>query len=146
MALPPCMMVLRRDCRRTVALSTLALLTLPFASSAAQKRAFDVKEASIADIQRAIRTRAVTCHDLVRRYLARIDAYDKKGPAINALVVINADALKTADSLDARFRREGLTGPLHCVPMIVKDNFETRDLPTTAGSLAFQGFVSDKDA
>ncbi|HMC56474.1 MAG TPA: amidase family protein, partial [Gemmatimonadaceae bacterium] len=69
-----------------------------------------------------------------------------KGPAINAIVVVNPDALRTADSLDARFRREGLVGPLHCVPMIVKDNFETRDLPTSAGSLSLQGFVSDKDA
>jgi Asp-tRNA(Asn)/Glu-tRNA(Gln) amidotransferase A subunit family amidase len=126
----------------------LALLTLlPANVPAQQARAFDVKEASIADIERAISTRTISCHALVQRYLARIDAYDKKGPAINALIVVNPDALRVADSLDTRFARERqLVGPLHCVPMIVKDNFETRDLPTTAGSLAFEGFRPDRDA
>ncbi len=112
----------------------------------AARPAFRVDETSISSIHAAFRDGSLTCHTLVAAYLTRIDAYDKRGPAINALVVVNPDALKTADSLDARFRREGRTGPLHCVPMIVKDNFETRDLPTTAGSLALKGFVSDKDA
>src|SRR4029079_16662890 len=107
---------------------------------------FKVEEASIAGIHAAFRAGRLTCRSLVTQYLARIDAYDKKGPRINAIVLTNPDALRTADSLDARFRRDGLTGPLHCIPMIVKDNFETRDLPTTAGSLSLQGFVSDKDA
>src|SRR6185437_1098280 len=88
----------------------------------------------------------LTCHDLVAQYLRRIDTYDKNGPAINALVIVNPDALHVADSLDARFRSGGLTGPLHCIPMIVKDNFETTDLPTTAGSLSMKGFLSNKDA
>ena len=107
---------------------------------------FPIDETTIAAVHSAFRSGLLTCRALVEQYLARIEAYDKKGPAINSIVVLNPDALRTADSLDARFRREGLTGPLHCVPMIVKDNFETRDLPTTDGSLAFQGFVSDKDA
>ena len=135
-----------RDCDWRLTLSTLALVALP-AAALAQRRAFDVREASIAGIESALRTRAISCHDLVRRYLARIDAYDKRGPAINAIVAVNQDALRVADSLDARFAREKqLVGPLHCVPMIVKDNFETRDLPTTAGSLAFEGFRPDRDA
>src|SRR5688572_13257233 len=112
----------------------------------APRQAFVVEETTIADVHAAMRRGALTCRGLVQRYLARIDTYDKRGPALNALVLVNPDALRTADSLDARFRREGLVGPLHCVPMIVKDNFETRDLPTTAGSLSLQGFVSDKDA
>jgi len=107
---------------------------------------FRVQETSIATIHNAFRSGSLTCRSLVTQYLARIDAYDKKGPAINALILVHPDALKTADSLDARFKKEGLTGPLHCVPMIVKDNFETRDLPTTAGSLSLAGFQSDKDA
>ena len=119
------------------------LLTAIAGSASAQ---FRVEETTIAQIHAAFKGNRLTCHALVAQYLARIEAYDKKGPAINAIVVVNPDALRTADSLDARFRREGLIGPLHCVPMIVKDNFETRDLPTTAGSLAFQGFISDKDA
>ena len=107
---------------------------------------FPVAETSIAQIHSALQRGSLTCRDLVAQYLRRIDAYDKKGPAINALILVHPDALKTADSLDARFKKEGLTGPLHCVPMIVKDNFETRDLPTTAGSLSLAGFQSDKDA
>ena len=123
---------------------SVALLLALAAQSRAQS--FSVEETTIAAIHAAIREHRLTCHDLVAAYLARIDAYDKKGPAINALVTVSSDAIRVADSLDARFAREGLTGPLHCVPMIVKDNFETRDLPTTAGSLSMQGFVSDKDA
>jgi amidase len=123
----------------------LLLLALPL-GAAAQRRPFDVAETSISAVHAAFRAGSLTCRTLVSAYLARIDAYDRKGPAINSLVVVNPDALRIADSLDARYRRGGLTGPLHCIPIIVKDNFETRDLPTTAGSLSLQGFVSDKDA
>jgi len=118
--------------------------TLPGQTPAAEP--FRVEETSIADVHAAMRTGRLTCHALVEQYLRRIDAYDKNGPALNAIVVVNPAALRVADSLDARFRREGLTGPLHCIPVIVKDNFETVDLPTTAGSLSMQGFVSNKDA
>ena len=70
-------------------------------------------------------------------YLARIDAYDKRGPAINAITVVNPDALATADSLDRRYRASHqFVGPLHCIPMIVKDNFQTIGLQTAAGNLA----------
>lgn len=123
-------------------LTTSASMTIGNTAGAA----FPVEETTIAAVHAAFRDGSLTCRDLVSRYLARIEAYDKKGPAINAIVVVNPDALRVADSLDTRFNREGLTGPLHCVPMIVKDNFETRDLPTTAGSLSLQGFVSNKDA
>ena len=79
-------------------------------------------------------------------YLDRIDAYDKKGPALNAIVVINPDALKVADTLDAKFAQSGPIGPLHCVPLIVKDNYETTDMPTSAGSLSLKGVMSKMDA
>src|SRR5438270_2903667 len=108
--------------------------------------AFRVEETSIADLHAAMRAGTLTCRALVAHYLRRIDAYDKNGPALNAIVVVNPNALTVADSLDARLRREGLTGTLHCIPVIVKDNFETVDLPTSAGSLSLQGFVSNKDA
>lgn len=68
----------------------------------------------------------LTCRGLVDQYLRRIAAYDKNGPAINSIILVNPDAGKEADELDRRFARSGLTGPLHCVPMIVKDNFETK--------------------
>src|SRR5881398_644353 len=107
---------------------------------------FRVEETSIADVHAAMRAGALSCRALVEQYLRRIEAYDKNGPALNALVVVNPNALRVADSLDNQFRRVGLTGPLHCIPVIVKDNFEMVDLPTTAGSLSLQGFVSNKDA
>ncbi len=88
----------------------------------------------------------LTCRALVAQYLKRIDAYDKNGPSINAIVLINPDVEKQADDLDRRFAQSGLTGPLHCVPMIVKDNFETQGLRTTNGALALAKFIPDKDA
>ncbi|HEX7024798.1 MAG TPA: amidase, partial [Gemmatimonadales bacterium] len=93
-----------------------------------------------------MRAGALTCRTLVERYLSRIAAYDKTGPAINSLIAVNPRALETADSLDRRFRTGGPAGPLHCIPVIVKDNFETTDLPVTAGSLSLAGYVSLRDA
>ena len=107
---------------------------------------FEVAETSIAEIHGAMRGGTLTCRELVEAYLKRIAAYDKTGPAINALIVVNPNALAIADSLDRRFANGGISGPLHCVPMIVKDNFETRDLQTTAGSLSLQGMVPRQDA
>jgi len=88
----------------------------------------------------------LTCRALVEQYLRRIDMFDKNGPALNAIVVTNPDALKQADALDQRYQQGGLTGPLHCIPTIVKDNFETIGLQSANGSLALQGFVSNNDA
>lgn len=107
---------------------------------------FRVEEASIAQIHAAMKAGRLTCHALVQQYLARIDAYDKKGPAINALVVINPDALAQADELDRRYKASGPVGPLHCIPLIVKDNFETIGLQSADGSLSLKGFVSNRDA
>ncbi len=107
---------------------------------------FQIEEATIAQIHDAMRAGRLTCRALVDQYLHRIEAYDKNGPAINAIVVVTPNAREIADDLDRRFAAGGLTGPLHCVPTIVKDNFETADLPTTAGSLSLQGFVPSNDA
>jgi Asp-tRNA(Asn)/Glu-tRNA(Gln) amidotransferase A subunit family amidase len=107
---------------------------------------FEVEEATIAQVQDAMKAGALTCRALVDLYLKRIDAYDKNGPAINAIVLVNPDVQQQAGELDRRFAQSGLTGPLHCVPMIVKDNFETKGLRTTNGALALAKFVPDKDA
>jgi Asp-tRNA(Asn)/Glu-tRNA(Gln) amidotransferase A subunit family amidase len=109
-------------------------------------RAFDVTETTIADVHAAMRAGSLTCRQLVAAYLARIEAYDKNGPALNAIIVVNPAALTVADSLDRRARSGAPMGPLHCIPMIVKDNFETTDLPTTAGSLSLQGMIPRQDA
>src|SRR5207253_10169393 len=66
--------------------------------------------------------------------------------ALNAIVLPNPDALKIADDLDRRLRQSGPVGPMHCVPVIVKDNYETTDMPTTAGSLSLKGMMTGKDA
>src|SRR5438128_1231854 len=109
-------------------------------------RPFALEETTVAQIETALRARTLTCRALVEQYLKRIDAYDKKGPALNAIVLINPDALKTADDLDRRLAQAGTVGPLHCVPVIVKDNYETIDMPTTAGSLSLKGMMTGKDA
>ena len=121
-----------------------ALLLAPLGAQAPPP--FQVEEASVADIHAALRAGRITCHGLVDQYLRRIDAYDKNGPAINAIVTVNPKALAEADALDARFTSRGLVGPLHCIPMIVKDNFETVGLQTSNGSLTFEGYVATTDA
>jgi len=116
------------------------------ATSALTAQTFEVEETTIAQVHDAMKAGRLTCRALVGEYLKRISAYDKNGPAINAIVLINPDAEKQADELDRRFAQSGLTGPLHCVPMIVKDNFETAGLRTSNGALAFEKFIPDHDA
>lgn len=129
-----------------LALIVLALAPSPQRAQPARPAPpFDVTEASIAQLQAQFKS-GLTCRALVEAYLKRIDAYDKSGPALNALVVVNPDALRQADELDRRYQASGPVGPLHGVPIIVKDNFETIGLQSAAGSLAMKGFVSDKDA
>jgi Asp-tRNA(Asn)/Glu-tRNA(Gln) amidotransferase A subunit family amidase len=82
----------------------------------------------------------------VEHYLRRIEAFDKNGPAINAIILTNPRVLAQADALDAELRQSASLSALHCVPMIVKDNFETFGLQSANGSLALEGFVSTKDA
>ena len=103
-------------------------------------------EATVADIRAALAAHEITCRRLVQMYLDRIEAYDKKGPSLNAIVMVNPNALATADALDASFARSGFSGPLHCVPLIVKDNFNTVDMPTSAGSLSLKGSIPPSDA
>jgi amidase len=131
---------------RPLHLLPLAGLAPAILGAQTSARAFRVEETTIAQVHAAFKAKTLTCHSLVQKYFDRIAAYDKKGPAINAVVVLNPDALAVADSLDRRFAKEGLTGPLHCIPMIVKDNYETRDLQTTAGSLALKSWIPRQDA
>src|SRR5262245_22844601 len=107
---------------------------------------FQLEEATIAQIESAMRAKTLTCRALVEQYLARIDAYDKKGAGLNAIVLVNPDALEIADDLDRRAAQSGPVGAMHCVPVIVKDNYETIDMPTTAGSLSLKGMMTGKDA
>ncbi len=111
-----------------------------------QPEPFEPHEATIAQVHDAMKAGRLTCAALVGMYLKRIEAYDKNGPAINSLILVNPDAVKEAAALDARFAQSGLTGPLHCVPAIVKDNFETKGLRTSNGALVFARYVPDADA
>src|SRR5215472_11353878 len=115
-------------------------------SAGAQSRAkFEVTETTIAETQAAIRAGKVTCRQLVEAYLKRIRAYDQS-TGLNALVVVNPNALAEADRLDREFKRTQKLRPLHGVAVIVKDNYDTYDLQTTGGSLALKGFVPKEDA
>ena len=121
------------------------LLLFSSAFLAAQTRdPFEVEEATIAQVHDAMKAGHLTCRALVGDYLQRIEAYDKNGPAINSIIMVNPDAEKEAAELDRRFAQSGLTGPLHCVPVIVKDNFETAGLQTTDGALALAGYHSEQ--
>src|SRR5229473_2452202 len=126
------------------ALFLLLLAVMP--AEAGAFRLIWTQEATIADILAAFKAKELTCRQLVQMYLDRIEAYDRKGPALNAIVMVNPDALATADALDAKFAQSGLAGPLHCVPVIVKDNYDTVDMPTSAGSLSLKGSTPLRDA
>lgn len=104
---------------------------------------FDIVEATVAEIHAAFEAGERTAAALVDRYLARIEAYDDD---LNAILTFNDTARKRAERLDERFAAEGLVGPLHGVPVVLKDNMDTHDLPTTAGSTALSGSVPDEDA
>jgi amidase len=107
---------------------------------------FDVTEKSIEDLQKALQDGRVTSQQLVELYLARIEAFDQRGPALNAIVAINPQAREAAAQLDTERRSKGARGPLHGIPILVKDNYETIEMPTTAGSVALLDFHPRRDA
>ncbi len=105
--------------------------------------AFQIVEVTIAEVQAAIRDGTTTCREVVERHLDRIAAYEDR---INAITVLNPRALERADRLDASLGAGEETGPLFCVPMLVKDNFDTHDMVTTAGSIALADNLPPDDA
>lgn len=107
---------------------------------------FQFMEASISDIHRAMQSGKLTCRDLVQQYLDRIQAYDQQGPALNAMLYVNPKALEQADAMDKAFKRGVKLKPLQCIPLVLKDVFDTADMPTTGGSLALKGMQPARDA
>ncbi|MDO7907479.1 amidase family protein [Paenibacillus sp. JX-17] len=107
---------------------------------------FQLLEATVTDIQKAVDQGKLTYKQLVQMYLDRIDQYDDQGVKINAILTINPNALKIAEELDKERETTGKRGPLHGIPIIVKDNFDTNDMPTTAGCVCLKDSVPDKDA
>jgi Asp-tRNA(Asn)/Glu-tRNA(Gln) amidotransferase A subunit family amidase len=107
---------------------------------------FKLLETTIADIHAAYQAGTLSVRALVQAYLDRIAAYDQNGPAINALISLNPKALEEADRLDAAFKASGFVGPLHGIPLIMKDQADVAGMPTTLGSVLFKDYMPRKDA
>ena len=107
---------------------------------------FQLLEASIEDIHNAYTSGQLTSRQLVQLYLDRIEAYDRNGPTINSIITVNPKALEDAEQLDAVFESSGFVGPLHGIPMILKDQIDAQGMPTTLGSLLFKDYYPDQDA
>ena len=119
------------------------VLALTILSHAAE---LPLADATIADLNTAFKSGALTAERLTEIYLARIAAYDKQGPAINAVITLNPNALAEARALDAERKGGKVRGPLHGIPIVLKDNYNTFDLPTTAGSQLLEGSIPPDDA
>lgn len=116
-------------------------------ASAAGIRPFELEEMTISELQRGLLAGRFTARSLTEQYLGRIAEIDKQGPSINAIIQVNPDALSIADELDAERKSEKSRGPLHGIPVLIKDNIGTADqMMTTAGSLALSGFTPNKDS
>ncbi|WP_172122084.1 amidase family protein [Devosia sp. 919] len=135
----------RRNRRLVLATLTAALLTCA-APQAQETTIFDLDKATIDDIHAAFKAEALTAERLVQLYLNRIATYDDHGPALNAIITINPDALEQARALDAELAEGELKGPLHGIPVLLKDNYNTADMPTTGGSVALAGSIPHEDA
>ena len=122
---------------------TDALAQTPSKTASGNK--FQLIEATISDIHRAFRLGSLTSEQLVRAYLERIQTYDQP-TKLNSIIIINPEAIATARALDAEYRKTGKLRPLHGIPVIVKDNFNTKGLQTTGGSIALKGFEPTEDA
>jgi amidase len=124
----------------------LATLILALAAAAANATAVELSEASIEQISAAFDKGTLTSEKLVQLCLKRIEAYDDHGPKLNALIVVNPEALATARALDAERKTKGRRSPMHGIPVILKDNYNTADLPTTAGSVFLAGSIPPHDS
>src|SRR5688572_8451739 len=147
----------RRKFLQTAALGCAVAITKPasalaFDHSSVQHppwpaKEFELDEFSISDLQDGMRSGRFTARSLVKKYLDRIDDVDKSGPAINSVIEINPDAPSIAELLDRERKEKGLRGPLHGIPILIKDNIDTADrMMTTAGSLALVGARPAQDA
>src|SRR5213594_449012 len=148
----------RRDFLRRTALSASALLITRTASGSMAtadtppaghngRKSFALEEMTVAELQRGMASGRFTATALVRHYLKRIAEVDRKGPRLKAVIELNPDALGIAEALDRDRKIKGPRGPLHGIPILIKDNIDTHDrMTTTAGSLALAGSIAPRDA
>lgn len=116
-------------------------------ATGARSSRFELEEATIPQLQSAMRSGGESAVSLAHKYLARIDAIDRHGPKLNAIIELNPDALAIARELDAERNSRGARGPLHGIPVLIKDNIDTHDkMMTTAGSLALLGSIPPQDS
>src|SRR5262247_4214501 len=130
---------------RSLALTALIIPIFAWQRQAQTQVKFELNETTIADIHQAIRSGKISCHQLVEAYLKRIEAYDQS-TKLNSIVIINPQAIAEADRLDEEFKKTRKLRPLHGIPVIVKDNYDTKDLQTTGGSMALKGSIPPDDA
>jgi amidase len=131
---------------RALALALLLLCSNLLSDARGQTRSFELMEATIPQLQAALAAGTITSKELVSAYLARIEAYDQRGPTLNAISVVNSKALDEAAAADAERRAEKTRGLLHGIPIIVKDNYETAGMQTADGSLSLAGWIPPDDS
>src|SRR5689334_18943655 len=124
-------------------LAILLLAAAPLFAASKAEKPFNVVEATIPEMQDAMKSGRLTSHDLVAMYLQRIGTYEDR---LNAAIYVNPNVLKEADALDAERKAGHIRGPLHGIPIAVKDNCMTTNMPTTGGALAFEGYVPPYEA
>ncbi len=129
------------------ALGAGRVLAAPVGTAAPEVKAFELEEITVPELQDGMKSGKFTARSLVEKYHAHIDEIDKRGPAVNAIIELNPDTMSIADALDEERKAKGPRGPLHGVPVLIKDNIDTADqMMTTAGSLALVGSKPPKDS
>jgi Asp-tRNA(Asn)/Glu-tRNA(Gln) amidotransferase A subunit family amidase len=132
--------------RRAFLQGTAAWLAVSLRAGAAPSASYDAFEKSIRELQADMAAGRTSAVELTQFYLDRIAAYDHAGPRLNAVLALNPRAVDDARALDAERRQRRVRGPLHGIPVLLKDNVETKDVPTTGGSLALSGAMPKQDA
>jgi len=130
---------------RTFAAFTFFAMTVIVEGQAQNPARFVLEEATIASIHGALAARQITCAQLIRGYLDRIEAYDHKGPALNAVLAVNHRAPEMAAEMDRLDAATAARRPLHCIPVVLKDNYDTADMPTTGGSVTLARLIPAAD-
>jgi len=145
----------RRDFLKLITIGTLPLLMdypavaamVDIIPQSSKRGALDLEEATIADLQSAMKSGKETAVSLTKKYLRRIEEIDRRGPALRAVIEVNPDALAIARELDHERKAKGPRGPMHGIPVLIKDNLDTHDrMMTTAGSLALLGSIAPRDS